>query len=245
LAGYAAAPALALLHTELSRAISAVASLALRLPPPWAALLAGVGVIFLLHGARRRIVLAFPGGAVIGLVAARVVVTAMDGPGAAVHEEILWISAGVGALLCAGWPPIFPVLALALPGALAGGLLTLAGRAWLGALAGCAVGGGIGALLREWVACLAAGGIGAAAVVAGALGLLARWPLARKPIAVELVEHPMALLAPWAVLTVAGAAFHAGRAWPRDGARGARKVTVEPPDPSPEKAAWDSRGADR
>jgi len=58
----------------------------------------------------------------------------------------------------------------------------------------------------------------------------------------ELIEHPMALLAPWAVLTVAGAAFHAGRAWPRDGAR---KISVEPPEPNPEKSAWDSRGADR
>jgi hypothetical protein len=236
MAELAAAPALALLHAEVSKVIAAGVKVAVQAPPPWAALLAGVGVLVLLHGARHRTVLALPGGAVLGMLVARAIVTVMDGPGAAVQLEALWVSAGVGALLCGAWPPAFPVLALALPGAVTGGLLTLVGRAWLGALAGAAVGGGFGALLREWVACLAAGGIGAAAVVAGALGLIAK-----RPIAAELAERPMALLAVWTVLTVAGAAFHAGRAWPKDGARKGGEVTIQPPDPT----GKDSREPDR
>jgi hypothetical protein len=236
MAGHAAFPTPALLHTELSRLIAAGVELAVRAPPPWAALILGVGVLFLLHGARHRVVLAAPGGAALGLLAARAFVTAMDGPGAAVQSELLWISAGAGALLCAGWPPAFPVLAVALPGAAVGAMADVAGRAWLGAAVGAAAGGLAGALLREWVAALAAGGIGGAAVVAGALGLLAG-----RPIAAELAEHPMALLAIWAVLAVAGAAFHAGRAWPKGRAPGGE---VEPMD-EPDRTAWDGRGADR
>jgi hypothetical protein len=237
MAGQAALPALAVLHAELSRVISAGERLALQAPPPWAALMAGVGVLFLLHGARHRVVLAVPGGAVLGLLGARIFVTVMDGPGAAVQGELLAVAAGGGALLCAGWPPIFPVLAVAIPAAVAGGVVGAAGRAWLGAAVGAAVGGGLGALLREWVACLAAGGIGGAAVVAGGLGLLAG-----RPIAAELGEHPMALLAAWTVLAVAGAAFHAGRAWPKPGGAGRGEVeAMEEQD----RTAWDSRGADR
>src|SRR5512140_2805139 len=202
MASNAVLTALVPLHAELSELVAAGARLALRAPPPWAALLAGVGVVFMLHGARRRRVLAVPGGAALGRLAARLVVTALDGAGAAVQVEALRVAAGVGALICAAWPPLFPVLALALPGAGVGVLTGLAGRAWLGAAAGAVVGAGLGAMLREWVAALAAGGLGAAAVVAGGLGLLAR-----RPIGAELQEHPIALLAVWAVLTVAGAAF--------------------------------------
>lgn len=236
MAGQAALPALQLLHAELSRILSAGVKLAVQAPPPWAALLAGIGVLFLLHGARHRIVLAGQGGAVLGLFAARAFVAVMDGPGAAVETELLAIGAGAGALLCAGWPPAFPVLALALPGAVAGGLVGLAGHAWVGVAVGALGGGALGALLREWVASLAAGGIGGAAVVAGALGLLAR-----RPIVAELGEHPLVLLAVWAVLAVAGAAFHAGRAWPKGGAPGGEVVAMDRPD----RSAWDGRGADR
>lgn len=203
--------------------------LALKAPPPWAALLAAAGVLFLLHGARHRLVLAPPGGAVLGLLAARLVATALGGPGAAVQPGLLWTAAAAGAITCAAWPPIFPVLGLAIPGLLAGWLFPIAGRPWLGALAGGAVGGGLGALLREWVACLAAGGIGAAALLGGAAGLLAK-----RPIVGELAAHPLAVVAAWAVLTVAGAAFHAGRAWPPGRSGGA-----EPAPPSPDGGGRD------
>ncbi len=148
---------------------------------------------------------------------ARLLATALDGPGSPVQPELLWIAGGVGALVCAGWPPAFPVLALAIPGVVVGWRYPIALRPWLGAVAGAAIGGAIGATLREWVAALAAGGLGAATILGGALGLLAR-----RPIAAELAGHPMALLAAWTVLAVAGAAFHAGRAWPprRAGGRG-------------------------
>jgi hypothetical protein len=213
-------------HGEASRAIAAGARLAFQAPPPWAALLGGAGIVFLLHGARKRMVLAMPGGAVLGLLAAWVLVIAWSGPGAHVQGELLAISAGVGALLCAVWPPIFPLLALAIPAAVLGWHQPLADRPWLGAVAWGAVGGALGAVLREWVASLAAGGIGAAATLAGALGLLAR-----RPIALELAGRPMVLFAAWSVLAVAGAAFHAGRAWPPPD-RGGSRPGEAPHDPA-------------
>lgn len=232
---HAAASALALLHAELSGLVAAGVRLAALAPPPWAALLAGAGVAFAFHGARRRHLLAAPGGAVLGLLAARMALAALDRTGA-VQAELLWVAAGGGALVCAAWPPLFPVLALALPAAAAGGLAGVAGRAWLGAVLGAAVGVGLGALLREWVAALAAGGLGAAAVVAGGLGLLSR-----RPIVAELAERPFALVAVWVVLAVAGAAFHAGRAWPKPGAPRREGPELAQPD----EEAWDSREADR
>ncbi|MGB8932566.1 MAG: hypothetical protein WCC48_15085, partial [Anaeromyxobacteraceae bacterium] len=99
---------LALIHAEASSCVSAGVALAMKAPPPWAALLAGVGVLFLLHGARSRHVLALPGGAALGLLAARLVVTALEGPEAAVSAEALWTAGAVGALACAAWPPAFP-----------------------------------------------------------------------------------------------------------------------------------------
>lgn len=200
---------LALLHGEVARLVEAGARLAAKAPPPWAALLLGAGVVYLLHGARERHLLALPGGAVLGLLAARLFVMATDGPGAGVQEELTWISAGVGALACGAWPPLFPVLALAIPGLAIGWHLPLAGRPWLGALAGGAGLGLVGALAREWVAALAAGGLGGVAATGGAIGLLGR-----SSAGTTLRDHPMAVVAIWAVLAVAGAAFHAGRAWP-------------------------------
>lgn len=209
MAATAAVPTLELLHGEIARLVEAGARIAVKAPPPWAALLLGAGLVYLLLGARERHVLALPGGAALGLLAARLFVTAMDGPGAAVQEELLWVSAGAGALACGGWPPLFPPLALAIPGLAIGSLLPIAGHAWLGALAGGAGGALVGALSREWVASLAAGGLGGGTALAGAIALLAKQPLGRM-----LRDHPMALVAAWAVLAVAGAAFHAGRAWP-------------------------------
>jgi hypothetical protein len=209
MAATAAVPTLALLHGEVARLVEAGARIAMKAPPPWAALLLGAGVVYLLHGARERHVLALPGGAVLGLLGARLFVAAMDGPGAAVQDELLWVCAGAGALACGAWPPLFPPLALAIPGVAIGWLLPIAGHAWLGALAGGAGGALVGALSREWVAALTAGGLGGATALAGALGLLAKLPPGR-----VLRDHPMAIVAVWAVLAVAGAAFHAGRAWP-------------------------------
>jgi hypothetical protein len=237
---HAAAATLERLHGELSKAFGEGAALAARLPPPWAALVVGVGVLFLLHGARRRTVLAVPGGAILGLVAARVVLGWLDGPATADWRLLLVAAVAVG-VLCGGWPPLFPVLALALPGALIGAALGVAGRAWLGAAVGGAAGAALGALLREWVAAISAGGIGASGVLAGAIGLLAN-----RPVVAEATERPLALAAAWGVLAVAGAAFHAGRAWPRGGraAKGSGDP-LEPPEPTGERTAWDSRGADR
>lgn len=226
--------ALTLLHGEASRLAAGAAVLAQRTPPPWAALLLGAGILYLLHGARNRYVLAIPGGAALGLLAARLLVTALNGPGAAVQAEVLWVSAGLGAFACAGWPPLFPVAAAAVPGLAVGWLLPIAGRAWLGAAVGAMGAGLVGALAREWIAGLAAGGIGAAAAISGALGLLAR-----RPIGVALAEHPVALLAVWSVLAVAGAAFHAGRAWPPVRGRGGEPTTFQPDRPMHEGTEYD------
>jgi hypothetical protein len=234
-AGSAALPALTVLHGEASRLAAVGAALATRTPPPWAALLLGVGILYMLHGARNRYALAVPGGAVLGLAAARLLVLALNGPGAPVQPEILWVSAGMVALACAGWPTIFPVAAAAIPGLAVGWLLPIAGRAWLGAAAGALGMGLLGALAREWVASLAAGGLGAAAAIVGALGLLAR-----SPIGLALAAHPVALLAIWAVLTVAGAAFHAGRAWPSGSGRGGEPAPFQPDRPVHEGAEYDA-----
>ncbi|HSM91737.1 MAG TPA: hypothetical protein VLT47_02560, partial [Anaeromyxobacteraceae bacterium] len=139
----------------------------------------------------------------------------LEAPGTPLPPAAWWAAGGVGALASAAWPPIFPPLVLAVPGALIGLQLPIAMRPWLGAVAGALAGGALGALVREWVAALAAGGIGAAALLGGAIGLLAK-----RPIAVELGGHPMVLLAAWSVFAVSGAAFHAGRAWPSEGAKG-------------------------
>src|SRR5512138_409023 len=108
MAATAAVSTLELLHGEIARLVEAGARIAVKAPPPWAALLLGAGLVYLLLGARERHVLALPGGAALGLLAARLFVTAMDGPGAAVQEELLWVCAGAGALACGGWPPLFP-----------------------------------------------------------------------------------------------------------------------------------------
>ena len=123
MAGLAEASALALLHTEASRLIGEGARLAAKAPPPWAALLAGLGVVYLLHGARNRHVLAIPGGALLGVALARLGTWGFGAAGAAVQPELLWVSAGAGAFACGAWPPLFPALAVAAPGLVAGWLV--------------------------------------------------------------------------------------------------------------------------
>jgi hypothetical protein len=220
---HAASSALGTLHAALARAVSAAIGLALDAPPPWAALLLGAGLVFLLHGGRRRLPLALPGGALLGLGIARWIAALQGAPSLALEPGV--VAATAGAFACAAATSLFPPLAAALPAAVVGAHLGVAGRAWLGAALAALAGAGVGALLREWVAAAAAGAIGAAAILGGALGLLAR-----QPIAGELRERPWAVVALWVVLAVAGAAFHAGRAWKAPGAGRRAGDEIRPAD---------------
>ncbi len=210
---FAADPAAALL-----RLLGEAPALAARLGalPPWVlGLLAALGALALLFGARRRRPVAAIGGAAMGWLAALAAAGALQlssnwGP---------WGAAVLGTAALA-LPSAFPFAAGGLLGALAGALLPVPGQGPLAASIGLFLLGGFGVLAARPIAALAAGTAGAAVLAAAAAGASRHLPWLA-----PLAERPTLLWALFVVLAVTGTAFQARDAWPtaapRRGAGGA------------------------
>lgn len=195
--------------STVAAVLDALAVLAGRVQP--AGLLLGVplalaGLVALSGGNRHRRVLAVVGLAAVGALAAwtlRARLAAHLGLGPGVAAAGLAIA---GAAVGVALPGSFPFAAAALPGALAGGTVPLAGRAELGAAAAGLLAGLVGLGFARVVTALAASFGGALAL---GLGLLACFPAA--PLARELAARPAALAGFVIVLGIAGAALQLAR----------------------------------
>lgn len=185
--------------------LAGLGALAARIQPLGLALgapLAAAGLAALTIGTRHRRVLAVAGLGAVGALA-----------GAALSDLVaahLGVSAGPAVVVLAGAggvagalvPAAFPFAAAALPGAIAGAQLPLAGRAAFGAAAGALAAGIVGLLLSRVVVAAAASLAGAVAVGLGLLACLRESPLAR-----ELVTRPAAVAGFALVAAIAGAAL--------------------------------------
>ncbi|WP_242336580.1 hypothetical protein [Anaeromyxobacter sp. SG66] len=167
------------------------------------ALAAGLlGLAALTVAARFPRGLAAAGGAVLAALAAyalRGAIAAHLGISLAVATPVLAVVAGAA---CALVPLAFPAAVGALPGLLLGLHAPIAGRAELGAAIGALVAGLVGLLFARLVAVGFASAVGGLLVGAAAVALGGARPLAR-----ELVTHPLAIVALALVLAVAGAAY--------------------------------------
>jgi hypothetical protein len=111
-------------------------------------------------------------------------------------------------------PGAFPFAAGALPVALVGAEVPLAGRAVVGAAAGALLLGLAGLALGRVVSAAFASLCGGALLAAGVVAAFGKAPFAR-----ELAERPAALAGAALVLAVAGAAFQLARSREAPGAR--------------------------
>ncbi|HEY7723880.1 MAG TPA: hypothetical protein VH880_01000 [Anaeromyxobacteraceae bacterium] len=188
------------------------------LPLVLLALLFAAGALLLLFGARRREPVAALGGAALGWLGGYAAAGALE-LGGKVAGPLGAAILGGGAL---AFPPLFPLAAGAVPGALAGSRFPVAGHPALGAAIGLLLLGGLALLGARLVAAAAAGLLGAAACGAALAGLSRHLPELR-----PLVDRPALLLALVVVLAVAGAAYQSPAAWPAPGARGRAEADAE------------------
>ncbi|HET9598802.1 MAG TPA: hypothetical protein VFP65_24730 [Anaeromyxobacteraceae bacterium] len=181
---------------------------------PGIALALAVGLALLVAGARLGRLLAAVGAALVGFWVGGLLAPAVHGWVPASLPA--WVGAaalGASALMT---PIVYPIVLGLAPGALLGMHVAVAGKAWLGGVAGGIVLALVLALLRRLVLAATAAVAGAALVAAGLLALAARWP-ALEPLA----RRPILLLGVAAVLAVAGTAFQLGAGVERAGrARG-------------------------
>jgi hypothetical protein len=173
----------------------------------WAgALVAVVGFASLAVATRFRSPLAVVGGAALGAVAAAALRGRLAANLGLSYVPAAAVATAVGGVACALRPALFPVAAGALPGALLGGTVPLAGSALLGAAAGAALGAVVGAAFARVVGAAFASALGAALATVGLAVALDGYPLAR-----EIAARPFALAGVALVLAVAGAAFQLAR----------------------------------
>ncbi|MFT3915601.1 MAG: hypothetical protein QM704_16250 [Anaeromyxobacteraceae bacterium] len=177
-----------------------------------AAAAAGVallGVVALTVAGRAERVLAGLGGAAAGALGAY----AFRG-GLALHLGFsASTSALAGAAMCgllsAALPRLFPFVAAAIPAAMLGLGVPIAGRPWAGALAGAAVGGLLAAAFARSVSIVLASVGGGLLLAVGGLALLERYPLAA-----AAASRPVVVLGVALVLAVAGTALQLERRTP-------------------------------
>jgi hypothetical protein len=189
---------------ELFEGIAALARALVPLGPAAGAPLAALGLAALTVATRNRRALAILGTAIAGALAGLALrghVAAHLGASAATAAIALGLIGGAAA---AAVPALFPFAAAALPGALLGGQVPLAGRALLGAAAGALLAGLVGLALARLVAAAFASACGGLLVAVGVLAAFGRTPLAR-----ELADRPAAVAGLALVLAVAGVAFQA------------------------------------
>jgi hypothetical protein len=186
---------------EASRGVGAWGGLALAL--------AGLAALVVAHRVPR--VAAAAGGAAVGALTAlavRSLVTAHLGVSAGTSAVLL---AAIGCAGCAALPAAFPAAAFAVPAALFGAHVPVAGRAELGAAVAGLVGGLVGLAAARVVSIVLASLVGGLLL---ALGLLATFDA--RPLAAELAARPFALLGFALVTGIAGAAWQLGAPPPLD-----------------------------
>lgn len=168
-----------------------------------ALVLAGLGALVLAHRAPR--VAAAAGGAAVGALAAlamRPLLSAHLGVSMGTSAALL---AAIGCAGCAALPAAFPAAALAVPAALFGAHVPVAGRAEIGAAVVGLFGGLVGLAAARVVSIVLASLAGGLLL---ALGMLATFDA--RPLAAELAVRPFALLGFALVTGIAGAAWQLG-----------------------------------
>jgi hypothetical protein len=191
---------------ELFGGIRALAGAVLPLGAPAGAALALAGLVALTVATRRRRILAAAGGAAVGALAALALRGWLSDHLAMRSAASVPALAAAGALGCAAIPWAFPFAAAALPGALLGALVPLAGRPELGAGIAAAIAGVLGLTLARLVSAAFASLCGGLLLALGLLAAFGRTPLAR-----ELADRPAAVAAFALVFGVAGAVFQLSR----------------------------------
>ncbi|HZZ84880.1 MAG TPA: hypothetical protein VFE30_10110 [Anaeromyxobacteraceae bacterium] len=177
------------------------------LPWPAGAVLLLLGAGALAIGARQRRAVAALGGALCGFAGAQFF-AAFIAPLDLAPEIAGYGGAALLLGACAAFPPLFLLLAGALPGALLGEHLPLAGHAWWSTAIGAALGGALGLLVPRLLAACTAAAVGAALACTGLVALSVQVP------ALELlVRRPFLMAGLWATITVSGAAYQLHAAW--------------------------------
>jgi hypothetical protein len=201
---------IALLHSWLA----AAERLAGRLPEaavvltrgswPAAVIALALGLALLIAGARLGRVLAAAGAAAVGWLAGSLLVTSFRTWNLPPSTPA-WAAALVFGVLALGAPELYPVVLGIIPGWLLGTQVAVAGKAWLGGLAGAVV----LALLLLWLRRLVlAGSAAAAGAVLTVMALVAL--STRVPRLAALAHRPLVLAAVAGVLAVAGTAYQLG-----------------------------------
>jgi hypothetical protein len=171
---------------------------------PAAVVMLGLGVALLVAGARLGRVLAAAGAAGVGWLAGSLLTPSFQlwnlPP-----ETPAWAAALMLGVLALGAPEVFSVALGAIPGALLGMQVAVAGRAWVGGFAGAVVLALVALWLRKLVLAATAAGAGAALVLVALVALSARVPRLA-----ALAQRPLLVAATAGVLAVAGAAYQLG-----------------------------------
>lgn len=211
--------------------LSWLASEATRLPLPAAGALALVGALLLAAGARGRRPIGAVGGAAVGALAAQAAGGWVAGrwPGLPLPALVAAAAAAMG-VLGGTWPALFAFAAGAVPGAILGAAVPIAGWTLLGLLAGAAALGALAVVFAELTAVVVASVLGAG-LLGGAL-LAAAGP---RPEAAALAARPFLLLGWLAVVGAAGGALQVGRSWGQGRRRGGEALS--PPDRPEGRAA--------
>ena len=190
---------------------------------PGIALALAGGLALLVAGWRLGRTLSAAGGVLMGFWAGGLLGPAVRGwvpdavPG--------WVGAGVIGLASFMSPIVYPVVLGLVPGVLLGMHVAVAGKAWLGGVAGGVVLALAGAVLRRVVVAATAAVAGAALVAGGLLSLAGKVP------ALDVfVRRQVILLVVAAVLAVAGTAFQLGAGAER---AGRPRNRIEPGEPRP------------
>ncbi len=190
---------------------------------PVGVLAMAVGLALLAAGARLGRILTAAGGALVGFWVFGLLGSAFPA----------WVPAVVPGLVGAGVlgfssfmsPIVYPVVLGLVPGVLLGMHVAVAGKAWLGGVAGGVVLALAGAVLRRVVVAATAAVAGAALVAGGLLSLAVKVP------ALDFfARRQVILLVVAAVLAVAGTAFQLGAGAER---AGRPKNRIEPGEPRP------------
>lgn len=171
---------------------------------PAAVVALALGFALLVAGARLGRVLAAAGAAAVGWLAGSTFIPSFELWNLPPATPA-WSAALVLGVVAIGAPEIYPVLVLGIPGALLGMQVAVAGKAWLGGLAGAVVLGLLALWLRRAVLAATAAGAGAVLAVAALLALTAGVPRL-----VALAHRPLVLAAVTGVLAVAGMAYQLG-----------------------------------
>jgi len=200
--------------SDLFAGLGALAAAVLPLGAAAGAALALAGLLALTVATRWRLPFAVAGGAGVGLLAALALRGWLVAHLAVSPLVATLMLAAAGALGCAASPGAFPFAAAALPGALLGAEVPLAGRSVLGAAAGALIAGVAGLALARIVSAAFASLAGGLLLGLGLVAAFGRTPLAR-----ELAGRPAVIAGFALVLAIAGAAFQLSTTREESGAR--------------------------